>query len=62
MLFILIQGPVGSTKPKFPNILNTQGFLTKRRENVALLCPAQGFPVPSHRYNILSNLILLYIA
>ena len=45
MIFI---EPVGSTKPKFPNSdivqISSEGMM-----EITLLCPAQGFPVPSFR-------------
>jgi len=42
--------PIGSTKPKFPSILNSLGFLGEDRRPITLLCPAQGYPIPLFRY------------
>jgi len=48
LFFVVNIEPVGSTKPKF-------GVEVKREQPfsagviLALLCPAQGFPVPSYR-------------
>lgn len=43
--------PVGSVRPKFPSMDNINGLSVCLGENIPLLCPAQGFPVPSHRYD-----------
>ncbi|PSN52396.1 hypothetical protein C0J52_03159 [Blattella germanica] len=39
--------PVGSSIPKFPSVLIIQGYEAKLNDSRALLCPAQGFPVPT---------------
>lgn len=44
--------PVGSVRPKFPSMDNINGLSTSSSDNIPLLCPAQGFPVPSYRYDI----------
>lgn len=41
--------PVGSSVPKFSSVAKTQGLETKSNQSFTLLCPAQGFPVPSYR-------------
>jgi len=45
--------PVGSVRPKFPTMDNLNGLSVTLGGNMPLLCPAQGFPVPSHRYGTL---------
>lgn len=45
--------PVGSVRPKFPSISNINGLVIHTNGTLPLLCPAQGFPVPSHRYYII---------
>ena len=47
--------PVGSVRPKFPTMDNINGLSVRMGGNMPLLCPAQGFPVPSHRYDILNR-------
>lgn len=47
--------PVGSVRPKFPTMDNINGLSVGFEGNIPLLCPAQGFPVPSHRYDILDR-------
>lgn len=44
--------PVGSVRPKFPSVSNINGLITSMNGTLPLLCPAQGFPVPSYRYYI----------
>lgn len=41
--------PVGSSIPKFPTMDNVRGFQVMRGQSFTLLCPAQGFPVPTYR-------------
>ncbi|XP_020284801.1 Down syndrome cell adhesion molecule-like protein Dscam2 isoform X29 [Pseudomyrmex gracilis] len=47
---LVITEPVGSVRPKFPTMDNSRGFISKQEDALTLLCPAQGFPVPSHRW------------
>jgi hypothetical protein len=47
--------PMGSVRPKFPTMDNLNGLSVSLGGNMPLLCPAQGFPVPSHRYDILNR-------
>ncbi|XP_015172330.1 PREDICTED: Down syndrome cell adhesion molecule-like protein Dscam2 isoform X48 [Polistes dominula] len=47
---LVITEPVGSVRPKFPSMDNINGLTTSSSDNIPLLCPAQGFPVPSHRW------------
>ena len=47
--------PVGSVRPKFPTMDNINGLSVGLEGNIPLLCPAQGFPVPSHRYDTLDQ-------
>ncbi|XP_051153577.1 cell adhesion molecule Dscam2 isoform X4 [Leptopilina boulardi] len=47
---LVITEPVGSARPKFPSVVDLQAFRTMLSEPVTLLCPAQGFPVPSQRW------------
>ncbi|XP_076672541.1 Down syndrome cell adhesion molecule 1 isoform X44 [Andrena cerasifolii] len=42
--------PVGSVRPKFPTIDDTRGFRTMKDGSATLLCSAQGFPVPVHKW------------
>lgn len=41
--------PVGSSVPKFASVAKTQGLETKSNQSFTLLCPAQGYPVPTYR-------------
>jgi len=45
--------PVGSVRPKFPSISNINGLVIHTNGTLPLMCPAQGFPVPSYRYYII---------
>ncbi|XP_026825585.1 Down syndrome cell adhesion molecule-like protein Dscam2 isoform X29 [Ooceraea biroi] len=47
---LVITEPVGSVKPKFPTIDDIRGFRMIKGGSVTLLCPAQGFPVPFHKW------------
>ncbi|XP_043478459.1 Down syndrome cell adhesion molecule-like protein Dscam2 isoform X49 [Leptopilina heterotoma] len=47
---LVITEPVGSARPKFPSLVDLQAFRTMLSEPMTLLCPAQGFPVPSQRW------------
>ncbi|XP_047359368.1 Down syndrome cell adhesion molecule-like protein Dscam2 isoform X43 [Vespa velutina] len=47
--FHLIE-PVGSVRPKIPSTDDIRGFRALVNGSQALLCPAQGFPVPLHRW------------
>ncbi|XP_048260945.1 Down syndrome cell adhesion molecule-like protein Dscam2 isoform X13 [Bombus terrestris] len=47
---LVITEPVGSVRPKFPTIDDTRGFRTMKDGSVTLLCAAQGFPVPVHKW------------
>lgn len=46
----LFSEPIGSTKPKFPTIIDSLGFRGEQLRALTLLCPAQGYPLPSFRY------------
>lgn len=41
--------PVGSVRPKIPSTDDVRGFRTFIGDSPALMCPAQGFPVPLYR-------------
>jgi len=41
--------PVGSVRPKIPSTDDVRGFRTLVGDSPALMCPAQGFPVPLYR-------------
>lgn len=41
---------MGSVRPKFPSVSNINGLAVVTDGTLPLLCPAQGFPVPNHRY------------
>ncbi|XP_014598797.1 PREDICTED: Down syndrome cell adhesion molecule-like protein Dscam2 isoform X13 [Polistes canadensis] len=47
---LVITEPVGSVRPKIPSTDDIRGFRTLVDGSQALLCPAQGFPVPLHRW------------
>ncbi|XP_076544947.1 Down syndrome cell adhesion molecule 1 isoform X18 [Osmia lignaria lignaria] len=47
---LVITEPVGSVRPKFPSVSNINGLTVVTNGTLPLLCPAQGFPVPSHRW------------
>ncbi|XP_025152789.1 Down syndrome cell adhesion molecule-like protein Dscam2 isoform X39 [Harpegnathos saltator] len=47
---LVITEPVGSVRPKFPTMDNINGLSVGLAGDIPLLCPAQGFPVPSHRW------------
>ncbi|XP_076629337.1 cell adhesion molecule Dscam1-like isoform X14 [Colletes latitarsis] len=47
---LVITEPVGSVRPKIPSTDDIRGFRTSVDGSQALLCPAQGFPVPSNRW------------
>lgn len=51
-----IAEPVGSVRPKFPTMDNSRGFVSTVEHALTLLCPAQGFPVPSHRWDKVAEL------
>lgn len=48
----VVAEPVGSVRPKFPSVSNINGLTVVTNGTLPLLCPAQGFPVPSHRYDV----------
>ncbi|KAI4500659.1 hypothetical protein M0802_004251 [Mischocyttarus mexicanus] len=56
---LVITEPVGSVRPKFPSMDNINGLTASSSDNIPLLCPAQGFPVPSHRYDIFYRITLI---
>ncbi|XP_033326682.1 Down syndrome cell adhesion molecule 1 isoform X43 [Megalopta genalis] len=47
---LVITEPVGSVRPKFPSMDNINGLSAESKANLPLLCPAQGYPVPVHRW------------
>ncbi|XP_071865655.1 Down syndrome cell adhesion molecule 1 isoform X18 [Bombus fervidus] len=47
---LVITEPVASTRPKFPSLADSQAFKMVLGGAMTLLCPAQGFPVPSYRW------------
>nr|XP_034174406.1 Down syndrome cell adhesion molecule-like protein Dscam2 isoform X25 [Osmia lignaria] len=47
---LVITEPVASTRPKFPSLADSQTFKVVLGGAMTLLCPAQGFPVPSYRW------------
>lgn len=51
VIFFLVSPlePVASTRPKFPSLADSQAFKMILGGAMTLLCPAQGFPVPSYR-------------
>ncbi|KAG5309252.1 DSCL protein, partial [Acromyrmex insinuator] len=46
---LVITEPVGSVRPKIPSTDDVRGFRTLIGDSPALMCPAQGFPVPLYR-------------
>ncbi|XP_018394808.1 PREDICTED: Down syndrome cell adhesion molecule-like protein Dscam2 [Cyphomyrmex costatus] len=47
---LVITEPVGSVRPKIPSTDDVRGFRTLVEDSPALMCPAQGFPVPLYRW------------
>ncbi|XP_023247278.1 Down syndrome cell adhesion molecule-like protein Dscam2 [Copidosoma floridanum] len=47
---LVITEPVGSARPKFPTMADSQTFKAMLNGAMTLLCPAQGFPVPMYRW------------
>ncbi|XP_057326079.1 cell adhesion molecule Dscam2 isoform X20 [Microplitis mediator] len=47
---LVITEPLGSARPKFPTVDDSRSFRTTMDGSVTLLCPAQGFPVPIHKW------------
>ncbi|XP_071629399.1 Down syndrome cell adhesion molecule 1 isoform X1 [Temnothorax longispinosus] len=47
---LVITEPVASARPKFPSLADSQTFKVYLGGAMTLLCPAQGFPVPSYRW------------
>ncbi|XP_014598807.1 PREDICTED: Down syndrome cell adhesion molecule-like protein Dscam2 isoform X22 [Polistes canadensis] len=47
---LVITEPVASTRPKFSSLHDSQTFKVSLGGAMTLLCPAQGFPVPLHRW------------
>ncbi|XP_011645356.1 Down syndrome cell adhesion molecule-like protein Dscam2 isoform X2 [Pogonomyrmex barbatus] len=47
---LVITEPVGSVRPKIPSTDDVRGFRTLVGDSPALMCPAQGFPVPLYRW------------
>ncbi|XP_057326095.1 cell adhesion molecule Dscam2 isoform X34 [Microplitis mediator] len=47
---LVITEPVASSRPKFQTLADSQAFRVLLGGAMTLLCPAQGFPVPSYRW------------
>ena len=47
--------PIGSSKPKFSEDINSKGITRQKLNAVTLVCPAQGFPLPSFRFVAISH-------
>ncbi|KAL6434988.1 hypothetical protein ACFW04_005260 [Cataglyphis niger] len=47
---LVITEPIASARPKFPSLADSQTFKVYLGGAMTLLCPAQGFPVPSYRW------------
>lgn len=47
---IINADPVGSKAPAFSSASKSHTFDMQRGQGFSLLCPAQGFPVPSFKY------------
>ncbi|XP_026295720.1 Down syndrome cell adhesion molecule isoform X40 [Apis mellifera] len=47
---LVITEPVGSSRPKFPSLADSQTFRVALGGAMTLLCPAQAFPVPAFRW------------
>ena len=41
--------PIGSSKPKFSEDINSKGITREQSKETTLVCPAQSFPLPSFR-------------
>lgn len=46
---------MASVRPKFPSVSNINGLTVVTDGTLPLLCPAQGFPVPNHRYVMITE-------
>ncbi|KAK6620955.1 hypothetical protein RUM43_011254 [Polyplax serrata] len=49
LVFCFHPEPVGRIKPRFPSSVDVLGFRGLADQSLTILCPAQGFPVPSIR-------------
>ena len=49
-LISLCSEPIGSSKPKFSEDVSLKGLNRKESNAVTLVCPSQGFPLPSFRF------------
>ena len=49
LLFSSLLEPIGGAGPKFNSKSETSSFKVQQLSIYALLCPAQGFPIPSFR-------------
>ncbi|XP_026295718.1 Down syndrome cell adhesion molecule isoform X38 [Apis mellifera] len=47
---LVITEPVGSVRPRIPSTDDVRGLRSAANGSQALICPAQGFPVPSNRW------------
>ena len=47
--FLIFVEPIGSAKPKFPEDISFKGITRVQNNEVTLLCPAQGYPIPAFR-------------
>ena len=47
--FSNIVEPIGSSKPKFPEDISSKTINREQSNEVTLLCPAQGYPLPAFR-------------
>ena len=46
----LFSEPIGSAKPKFGEDSDLKGMTRQEKIPAALLCPAQGYPLPAFRF------------
>ncbi|CAG9119517.1 unnamed protein product [Plutella xylostella] len=49
---LVITEPVGRVPPKFASAMTTSGFSFHQASSLALLCPAQAFPAPMYRFDL----------
>ena len=49
LITVAYSEPIGSSKPKFSEDINSKGITREQSKETTLVCPAQSFPLPSFR-------------
>ena len=49
LIIVAYSEPIGSSKPKFSEDINSKGITREQSKETTLVCPAQSFPLPSFR-------------